>query len=50
MCFFDDFGWKLYIVPVILCVTSLTADKTFTGGDSAFGTNKLSVRHYDSTD
>lgn len=51
MCVFSDvFGWKLYIVPVILCVTSLTTAKTFTNGDGAFGTYKLNVRHYDSKD
>lgn len=51
MCLISDvFYWKLFIVSVLFCATSLTTDRTLTTGDGAFGIYKMTTKHYDSKD
>lgn len=51
LCLISDVCyWKLYIVCVRFCVTSLTTDKTFTTEDGAPGIYKLTTKHHDSKD
>lgn len=40
--------WKMYIVPVLFCVTSLTTDRTFITSDGAYDIYKLTTKHHDS--
>lgn len=42
--------WKLYIVSVLFCVSSLTTDRTFITGDGALDIYKLTTKHHDSND
>lgn len=51
LCLISDvLFWKLYIVSVLFCVTSLTTDRTFITGDGAHDIYKLTTKHHDSKD
>lgn len=46
----DVLYWKLFVVSVLFCVTSLTTDRTSITNDGAFGIYKMKTKHYDSKD
>lgn len=51
LCLISDvLYWKLYIVSVPFCVTSLTTDRTFITGDGALDIYTLTTKHHDSKD